>query len=100
MPLARLAGCVELNELKRHLPDGAANSLLCPDPLPRSQSSNFGINSSRTVPRNAIALIDRDVELVSFGVLEEEVFALNAARVDSDETVESRNPVIDVNHVF
>jgi len=90
-----------LDQLERHLADCPSDAALGPAPVARAQFvQGRGGNASRCVARNAVALIDRDVELVTLFVLKQQVFPLDTLRFHSYETGELADAVIDVHHVF
>src|SRR5690606_24855043 len=100
MALDGLTRGVELHELERHLPNRPTDAPLGTQPLAGAKPRHCRLDSTAAVAGDPVALIDRDVQLVALGVFQEQVFALDAVRLNPDEAAEAGDAVVDVDDVF
>src|SRR5688572_14729570 len=94
-----LTRCVELDELERHFADRSPHPSPRLLPLSGAKASQRRIDATAGIADDAVGLIDRNIESVALGIVDVEVLAFYSTGLETDQTAEHANPVIDVHDV-
>ena len=98
--LAALAGSVELDQLEGHFPDRTPNPTLRLLPFPGAEAGQSRLEPTTRIPADAIALVNRDIELVAARIFEQQVFPFDAGGFGPGQSDEPGDALIDVDDVF